>query len=354
MNILLVNYEFPPMGGGASVATFNIAKQLVRLGHSVDILTSKIKGQKSKEKIEGVTVYRVTSFRHSIHNCGMCGAFSFLFFAAFKFVFLTSLNNYEVITYFFGLPTGVLSLLPGRHRKIPYIISLRGSDVPQYDPFNKSLQLVHKVLAPVTRYIWGNASRVIALSASLKELALKFDPDIKIEVIPNGIETDVFCPDEKFKPNKSKTNIIAVTRLIERKGVQHLLKALSELLKEKHYKNIKLLVVGTGNYELQLKKLCSELHLEDFVTFYGYCPRNKLPKLYKQSNLFVLPSMAESFGIVFAEAMSRSINLGREITGGRNWGIFILVFIKDVSTSTQILNHPANVKNSMSCYYNMD
>ena len=89
MNILLLNYEFPPMGGGASVATYNIAKHLVELGHHVDILTSKIRGQKSIENIDGVTVYRVTSFRHSIHDCGMLGAFSFLFFAVFRFIQLT-------------------------------------------------------------------------------------------------------------------------------------------------------------------------------------------------------------------------------------------------------------------------
>ena len=75
MNILLLNYEFPPMGGGASVATYNIAKQLVKLGHRVDILTSKIKGQKSKENIERATVYRITIFRRGIHNCGFFGAF---------------------------------------------------------------------------------------------------------------------------------------------------------------------------------------------------------------------------------------------------------------------------------------
>ena len=317
MNILLLNYEFPPMGGGASVATFNIAKQLIKLGHRVDILTSKIKGQKRKENIDGVTVYRVTSFRRSIHNCGLCGAFSFLFFAAFKFMHLTSKNNYDLLTYFFCLPTGALSLLPGRHRKIPYIISLRGSDVPQYDPFNKGLQLFHKLLAPVTKYIWRNARQVIALSDSLKETALKFDPDIEIEVIPNGIETDVFYPDEKFKPNQSKTNIITVTRLVERKGVQHILSALAELLKEKHFsEKINLLIVGTGNYGPQLKSLCKKLNLEDVVTFYGFCPRNELPELYKQSNIFVLPSMAESFGIVFAEAMACALPVISTNAGG--------------------------------------
>ncbi|MCK4817576.1 glycosyltransferase family 4 protein, partial [bacterium] len=128
---------------------------------------------------------------------------------------------------------------------------------------------------------------------------------IEIKVIANGVETDIFLPREKVKPIDNKLNIITVTRLIERKGVQHILKALSELRNDDRYnENLSLLVVGTGNYESQLKNLCKQLHLEDMVTFYGFCPRYDLPELYRNSDIFALPSMAESFGIVFAEAMA--------------------------------------------------
>jgi len=305
MNILLLNYEFPPMGGGASVATFNIAKHLVALGHHVDILTSRINGQKSEENIGGVTVYRVISFRNSIHDCGMFGAFSFLFFAVFRFILLTRKNRYDWLTYFFSLPTAALSLLPGEHRKIPYIVSLRGSDVPMYDPYNQMLQLFHKMLMPVTRYIWRHARKVIALSSSLKETALKTCSDIEIDIIPNGIEIEVFLPCKQFTPNAKKMRIITVTRLVERKGVQHILKALADLRKDGiTIENISLLIVGTGNYEYQLKTLCKQLYLNDVVTFYGFCPRYELPKLYGKSDIFILPSLAESFGVVFAEAMA--------------------------------------------------
>jgi len=140
MNILILNYEFPPMGGGAGKATYNLAAELARLGHQVDVLTSKIKGQPAKEKIDGFTVYRVMSWRKGIHDCGFRGAFTFVLFAILKFMQLTRKNKYDVIHYFFGLPTGFLSLLPGPHKKIPYIISLRGSDVPGYDKYNKSLE----------------------------------------------------------------------------------------------------------------------------------------------------------------------------------------------------------------------
>ena len=58
MKILLLNYEFPPLGGGAAKATFNIAKELAGLGHSVDVLTSGLTSQPHRESMHGFTVIR--------------------------------------------------------------------------------------------------------------------------------------------------------------------------------------------------------------------------------------------------------------------------------------------------------
>ncbi|VAW33849.1 hypothetical protein MNBD_DELTA03-1713, partial [hydrothermal vent metagenome] len=119
MKILLLNYEFPPMGGGAGNATYNIARELAKLGHHVDVLTSKIKPQKERETIAGFNVYRVSSWRKGIHDCGIRGAYSFLFFAGFKLQQLIRSNQYDILHYFFSLPTGLLSLFPGPHRRLP-------------------------------------------------------------------------------------------------------------------------------------------------------------------------------------------------------------------------------------------
>jgi glycosyltransferase involved in cell wall biosynthesis len=157
---------------------------------------------------------------------------------------------------------------------------------------------------PVTKHIWKNATSIIALSDSLRKKALKTYPGLKINVIPNGIESHIFRPC-KSNYNVKNFKIITVSRLIERKGIQHILKALAELRKEDAtIKNIFLLIVGTGKYEYQLKYLCKQLNLTNIVTFYGFCQRSDLPKLYGQSDIFILPSLAESFGVVFAEAMS--------------------------------------------------
>jgi len=325
MKILLLNYEFPPIGGGAGKATYNLAKELARLGHQVEVLTSRLSGQPSKEKIEGFTIYRVVSWRKSIHDCGFRGAFSFLVFAVFRFLQLTRKNHYVVIHYFFGLPTGLLSLLPGPHRKIPYFISLRGSDVPGYDNYNKTLQKVHQLFLPLTKKIWKDARQIVALSASLKDTARQTAPLQTIKVIPNGVDS-IFLKTAPAENNEKKSlKLISVARLIKRKGIQDILYAMAALRDPE----ISLLIVGTGNYEKQLKKLCDNLSLNESVTFYGFCHPQKLPEIMAQNDAFILTSLAESFGMAFVEAMACGLPIiGSDIGGipdliGKENGILV-------------------------------
>ncbi len=313
MRILLLNYEFPPMGGGAGRATFQIALHLSKLGHEVDILTSKLKTDKAVEFRHGFTIYRVNSWRKSIHDCGYIGAFSYVFFAFFRFTQLLRTRRYDVLHYFFSMPTGLLTLVAGKNYKIPYILSLRGSDVPLYDPYNRLLQKAHRLLKPLTIRIWRRAADVVALSSSLRTTALKTDPKQKIAVIPNGIDIQLFRPLRSSITPGRPLQLITVARLVERKGIQHILAALAQIAEH----DVFLTIVGTGNFEAQLKRLCRAYSLQSVVRFYGYCPRHQLVRLYSEADVFILTSMAESFGMVFLEAMA----CGLPIIGARTGGI---------------------------------
>jgi glycosyltransferase involved in cell wall biosynthesis len=312
MRILIVNYEFPPIGGGGGRASYHLARELVRHGHRVDVLTSRIKGQYPREVLEGITVYRVISWRKGLHDCGFRGALTFLFFSVGPFLQLTRRNRYDVIHYFFGQPSGFLALLPGTHRRIPYVISLRGSDVPGYDAYNRSLQIIHRLLIPVTKRIWSRAAALTTVTGSLKHLALHTFTEMKISVVPNGVDSNFFNnskstgrPDKRFK-------LISVARLVERKGIQDVLRALAEL----NDPEISLLIVGTGNFENRLRKLCDQLSLNETVYFYGFCPPRRLSDLMGGSDGFILPSRAEAFGNVFAEAMACGLPVIGSDVGG--------------------------------------
>ncbi len=255
-------------------------------------------------------MHRVLSWRKGVHDCGFRGALTFVLFAIPVFLGLNRVKDYHILHYYFGLPTGVLQWLPGRHRSVPYIVSLRGSDVPGYDTFNTRLQFFHRLLLPVTRTIWNKASRIVALSATLRATALETAPDADIEIIPNGIESELFhCTTTRRKTDT--VELICVARLIERKGIQHLLQALQVMQHKVH-----LTIVGEGNYKQKLVELSDQYQLSDKVTFHGYCPREHLVELYSASDIFVLPTMAESFGLVFIEAMSCGLPVVGTTVGG--------------------------------------
>jgi len=312
VKILLLNYEFPPIGGGAGMATFCLAEALARLGHSVDVLTGGKLSDTRIEKTNGFTIYRVASLRKGVHDCGLRGAATYMAFGLPKLNALIRNGRYDTFHYFFSLPTGLFTLLPGGRLGKPYIVSLRGSDVPGYDPYNRKLCILHKLLRSVNKQIWNRAKHIVAVTNSLKELALQTAPGLKIKVIPNGVDTDLFKPLMAVRKNRSDFQLICVSRLVKRKGIDHILSAMAGLLSE----NIRLSIVGTGNYEDALKQKCLDLALTSVVDFKGFCQRQRLPELYAQSDAFILTSRSEAFGNVFAEAMSCGLPvIGTDVGG---------------------------------------
>ena len=331
MKLLLLNYEYPPLGGGAGTATQIISRQLAKMGHRVDIITSNTRFSFNYVYDNGVNVYFVPSLRKGIHNCGLRGAFTYLFFAYFKLLKLVRHNKYDLIHYFFSLPTAFLSIIPGKHTKLPYIVSLRGSDVPNYDIYNKKLQLLHKLFLPLTKFIWKHAKATIAVTNSLKQTALLINPKQSIYVIPNGINTNIFSPNSIEQRNDHEFRLITVSRLIERKGIQYILNALAEIEDD----SIQLMIIGEGDYENELKILCGNLKLNNQVTFIGYRERRTIPSYFAQSDVFILPSLAEAFGNVIAEAMA----CGLPIIGADEGGIPDLV-----DKENGVLVKPGNVE----------
>ena len=301
------------MGGGASQATFHIAVELARLGHSVEVLTSRFGNQPREEVLKGVRIYRVTSWRHGIHDCGLSGALSYVFFAFFKLRKLLRHNHYDLLHYFFSLPTGFLSLYSHGICRRPYILSLRGSDVPGYDTSYLKLNILHRLLKPINRRIWRKAETVVALSHGLRELAHRTLPSQPIRVIYNGIDTELFRPDpEKQGYSPNGVHLLCVSRLIERKGLDYLFQAVANIRSPE----IQVGLVGTGSNEQKLKMKAKELGIEQRIHFYGYKPPHDLARLYNQADIFVLPSLSESFGMVLLEAMSCGLPVIASHVGG--------------------------------------
>jgi glycosyltransferase involved in cell wall biosynthesis len=225
---------------------------------------------------------------------------------------LLRIHRYDAVHVFFSLPTGaLLPFLP--LRDTPVVVSLRGSDVPGYDPYNSSLQRAHRLLAPLTRWIWRRANRVVAVCESLGQLALHTLPDLRYAVVPNGVDLTLFHPaDPATRFPSKRIRCLAVARLIERKGVGDLLRALALLERGR----FELEIVGGGADEQVLRDLATQLGVGQDVRFLGPLSRAKVAERYREADLFTLPSSAEAFGNVFAEALASGLPIVGSATGG--------------------------------------
>jgi glycosyltransferase involved in cell wall biosynthesis len=319
MRILVLNYEYPPLGGGAGVATAALARGLVEQGVRVDVVTASAElGERRAEprdaasvELPGLQLYRVRSRRIGVHEAGMMGAATYLASAYPVVRRLLRTNHYDLLHVFFSLPTGALLPLLDL-RGMAVVVSLRGSDVPGYDPYNNSMQRMHSLLAPLTRWIWRRADRVVAVCDSLGQLTSQTCPGLSYTVIQNGVDLALFRPAQPPRPRNEKVRCLAVARLVERKGLGDLIRAFSRLPRG----GFELEIVGDGPDERVLRELVRDLGLLDEIRFLGSLSRAEVAQRFREADLFTLPSSAEAFGNVFAEALASGLPIVGSTVGG--------------------------------------
>jgi len=310
MRLLLLNYEFPPLGGGAATATFHMARALVDRGHEVDVLTSGAREFPAEEIIDGVQIHRVRSLRRGVHDAGMLGAATYLIFAAHRLRKLIDSRDYDCAHFFFALPTGALANLWVRWTGRPYIVSLRGSDVPGYDS-GRVLAALHRILRGFARRILAGASYVVANSESLCDLAQGSFPDTPIEVITNGICPTMFQP-ARHDYTHEPLRLLSVSRMVNRKGLEDLIRAMADW----RLSACELMIVGEGRLQGQLRTLARRLAVADRVEFAGRLHGDSLSRCYRRADCFVLPSLKESFSMSLLEAMASGLPVVAARTGG--------------------------------------
>lgn len=311
LKVLFLNYEFPPSGGGAGNATYYTALELSRRGHKVDVLTARLPNQSGLDSVESMTVHRVYSHRRGVHESGLFGAAAYLATAFRRLRHLARANDYDVYHFYFGMPTGMLSFYVRSVLKKPYIISLRGSDVPGYDTGTWYLQPLHFALRPLSRTIWSGAAAVVAISGHLRALATLTTPKLDMDIIGNAVDTDLF-PAKPPSPQREGLRLICVCRLIKRKGIRFLIEAMRQLDNDP----ITLDIVGTGDLEKEIAALVAASGVGHKITLTGYVPRECLAERYHAADIFVLPSLSESFGQVLLEAMSCGLPIIASRVGG--------------------------------------
>jgi len=298
MRILIINSEYPPIGGGAGNATAHIAKRLVRMGHTVSIITSRFGRLPHKEQIEGLTIYRIPALRLKQDRSTAVEQITFILTASFWA--LSMIPNFKPRTTlaFFGMPSGAVTWLVKKIYKIPYVISLRGGDVPGFRPYD--FDAYHKLISPFLRIIWKNSSAIVANSNGLHNLALKFDSRFEIPIIPNGVDLEEIKTMER---EWSPPRLLSVGRLVHQKGLDLAMQALAGI-KDMEWE---WRIAGDGPQMHMLKSLAKELGIDNRIVFLGWQSHEQLMEQYKQANLFLFPSRHEGMPNAVLEAMASGL-----------------------------------------------
>jgi L-malate glycosyltransferase len=301
MKILMLNYEFPPIGGGAGQAHLAITKQYAgKSDLQVHVLTAAPKpGFAVKKLSKNITLYTIGVHKKNLHYWRKIEVVEWVIKAGPFYRRLLRENHYDLIHVFFGLPTGWLCYRTTNH--LPYLISLRGSDVPGG---NIRLQIEYKLFGRLLKRIWTDASALVACSDGLKNRALKFLPSANIDVIPNGIDLDKFHPASSMELT-GELKLLTVGRLSATKRFDMLVETV-EILK-KQGKNVQLTISGGGRLRDELKNLIEQKELTNIINLTGRIETEKMPDVYRQHDIFVSASMQEGMSNAMLEAMASGL-----------------------------------------------
>ncbi len=305
MRVLVLCYEWPPLGGGTGTALLNLIKEFGKIKTlKIDVLSSSTGEYQEEKKTTNIKIIKLDIGKNNQNVHHQAGYNLLKYLVKSSWWIKKHKHDYDLIHVFGGLPGSITAFLSGR----PYIVSLRGSDQPGYEPrFDKWLNF----FKPILNIVYKKAKFVDANSLFLKKLTLKSFPKLKISVIKNGVNQ------KKFKPAKKPVNqpvVLCTSRFGARKGVKYLVKAIKRVKKE--VSDVKLILIGRGEQETELKQITKDLGLTENIVFKGQVNREQMAKTYQQASLFVLPSLAESLANSLLEAMASGLPVIGTNSGG--------------------------------------
>jgi glycosyltransferase involved in cell wall biosynthesis len=293
MNILTLNYEYPPLGGGASTVAKTISEALIKKGHTLTVITMGYRGFQRNENVNGVEIIRLPCWRTKKFICYPWEQLTYIIASICFLRKFLKINSFDVCHTHFIIPTGVIALWVKKYFNLPYIITAHGSDVPGY---SKRFNLLHKFLQLPWQKICAEAHSIISPSSYLYDLISKKHTVKNCIVLPNGTDINLYR-------NGPKENIILLlSRLHYFKGIQKLIHAFSQI----QHSGWTIHIAGDGPYRKELEALVNFLDLNDRVFFHGYL-ENKSEKhieLLSKAKIFVLASEFENSPVSVMEAIA--------------------------------------------------
>ena len=310
---------------------YELSKRLTN-DFDVHVLAPAFPGAKDFEIMDDMKVHRFHYFLKKYEKlAGSGGILPILkknklffiqvpFFIAGEFFALRKLVKKihpDIIHAHWIIPQGFVAALNKKISGTEYVVTSHGGDI---------FGLQGYFLKQIKKFTLMNAKKITVVSTAIKnEVHNKIDSNLNVEVIPMGVDSNLFNQNKKDDSIRKKYEIhglflLFVGRLAEKKGVRYLIEAMPEIIKK--IPNAKLMIIGGGELEEELKLLTKRLSLQNNIIFTGPIPNKDLPKYYATADIFIGPSIiakggdTEGFGLTFVEAgMSGCWLIGTNVGG---------------------------------------
>jgi glycosyltransferase involved in cell wall biosynthesis len=307
MRILVLCYEYPPLGGGGGRVAKNIAEQMALRGHEVRVQTAALGWRSAHENIGGVEIQRTASGRRApdtcaVHEMGLYVATSFL-------PALSHLRKWkpDVMHAHFAVPTGLLAWAAHRLTGVPYVLTAHLGDVPGGVP--DQTDRLFRLIDPIARQIWKHAAAVTAVSSFVQDLAERAYGRRPMRIL-NGIDlSQESAPASKARPER---RLIFVGRFNPQKRPLFLLEALAHLRSQ----NWTLTMIGDGPLMNEVRTRVRELGLENRVALTGWLDAANVRRHLREADIFCIPSASEGLPVAAIEALQHGLAIvGSAIPG---------------------------------------
>lgn len=215
-----------------------------------------------------------------------------------------SINRFSIIHAHTLFSAGFPAYLLNKKFGLPYVVTIRNTDVNVFFKY-----MFH--LRSLGRKIINNAQNIVFLSPSYRDSVLhKYIVETNIQsvmdksrIIPNGI--DNYFIDNKFvikkELHKNHIRLIYVGVINSNKNIETTIKACKLLLKKGYL--VKYTIIG----EILKSKYQKIISKNSFIDYHKNCPKEKVVLFLRNSDIFIMPSIFESFGLAYAEAMSQGL-----------------------------------------------
>lgn len=312
MKILIPSYDFKPMLGGVANYVHEVASHLsVEHSQTVKVIARKMSGDLNFDSTVPYTVERIATAQMAFTSQW-----------AFIKKLIKEIPHYDVIFCPLWFPDAMSVYFAQKilGSKKPVFIAVHASEL--FDVHNSlKTKVRHFFVSPLQKNIFNQCQGVLAVSRFTGDCVhekLGIEKN-KIHVINNGVNLKAFSPPLK-KQTSNIFRLLTVTRLHPYKGVDTVLKSLSEV--KKVNPNFMYTVIGSGPDKARLQEMTSRLGLESQVRFVGSCTQQEIVENYQTNDLFIMMSRyehpdVEGFGLVFLEAAACKL----ASIGGNSGGI---------------------------------